>query len=212
MSPLGKRTPDPGEAPSGSAADESMMKASAERPSVLERVLSENRGTMDGGDILHEAVVAAWSGDRGTLTDGRMARQGASCLLRPAPGDRVLFWSGRDQGERWIVSILQRPDSSAPAVLATSGPLAVEASRIGIAAGVVHVAAKDFLTNTRNRHAIENTRTETARIRVADIGTDIRRAATATDDVRGTFMQQAGIWISSTVREARLKARAFMFD
>lgn len=210
MSPLGKRTPDPGEAPSD-PADESMMKTSAEGPSVLERVLSENRGTVDGGNILHEAVIAAWSGDRGTLTDGRIARQAASCLLRPASGDRVLFWSG-DRGERWIVSILQRPGSDTPAVLATTGPLAVEASRIGIAAGVVHIAAKDFLTNTRNRHAVENTRTETARIRVADIGTDIRRAATATDDVRGTFMQRAGIWISSTVREARLKARAFMFD
>lgn len=210
MSPPGERTPDPGEAPSDSA-DESMMETSAERLSVLERVLSENRGTTAGGNILHEAVVVAWSGDRGTLADGRMACQGVSCLLRPAPGDRVLFWSG-DQGERWIVSILQRPDSGSPAVLATSGPLAVEASRIGIAAGVVHIAAKDFLTNTRNRHAVENTRTETARVRVADIGTDIRRAATATDDVRGTFMQRAGIWVSSTVREARLKARAFLFD
>ena len=181
-----------------------------ETSSVLERVLFGNEGRGSAG-ILHEAVVAAWSGDRGTLSDGRMARQGAACLLRPAPGDRVLFWSG-GKGERWIVSILQRPNSDASAVLATSGPLAIEAPRVGIAAEAVHIAAKDFLTNTRNRHAVENTRTETTRVRVADIGTDIRRAGTATDDVRGTFLQRTGMWISNTVREARLKARAFMFE
>ena len=187
-----------------------MDESTTETSSVLERVLFGNEGQVPDG-ILREAVVAAWSGDRGTLSDGRMARQGASCLLRPAPGDRVLLWSG-GKSERWIVSILQRPDSDASAVLATSSPLAVEAPRVGIAAEVVHIAAKDFLTNTRNRHAVENTRTETARVRVADIGTDIRRAATVTDDVQGTFLQRTGLWISDTVREARLKARAFLFD
>ena len=76
----------------------------------------------------------------------------------------------------------------------------------------MHIQAQDFLTSTRNRHAVEHVRTETVDTRVAQIGTDIRRASHASDEVEGTILQRAGTWISNTVREARHHARAFLFD
>ena len=182
----------------------------AESASVLERVLSRG-SAKHGPDSLHEAVISAWSDTAGMLADGRAARLGASCLLRPAPGDCVLVWSGGD-GQCWILAVLQRSDEDATMVLATSSPLAIKASRVGISAQAVHVVAEDFLTSTRNRHAVEETRTETVRVRVAQIGTDIRRVTTADDIVHGTILQRAGTWISNTTRDARLRARTFLFD
>ena len=85
-------------------------------------------------------------------------------------------------------------------------------TRLALTAEAVHIHAHDFITSTRNRHAVEHTRTETVQTRVAQIGTDIRRATHASDEVQGTVLQRAGTWISSTVREARLHARAFLFD
>lgn len=178
--------------------------------SVLERMLARP-AQPPGMGVMSETTVAAWTESTGTLADGRTARAGASCLLRPVAGDRVLVWSG-EGGSRWILSVLERPDDTPAAVLATPGPLTVEAPRIGLAAGAVHIQAEDFLTTTRNRHAVEQTRTETVHVRVAQVGTDIRRATNATDEISGTFLQRAGTWISNTAREARLRARAFLFD
>lgn len=177
--------------------------------SVLERMLAHPRPSRGGTMI--ETEVAVWTEMNGTLVDGRPARLGASCLLRPMTGDRVVVWSD-EEGERWIVAVLHRPGEAAPAVLAAPGPLTIRAPRVGLAAEAVHVHARDFVTSTRNRHAVEHTRTETVRTRVAEIGTDIRRATHASDEVRGTLLQRAGTWISSTAREARLRARAFLFD
>ena len=66
----------------------------------------------------------------------------------------------------------------------------------------MHIQAEDFLTSTRNRHAVEHVRTETVDTRVAQIGTDVRRAGHASDEVEGTMLQRTGTWISNTV-EAR---------
>ncbi len=181
--------------------------------SVLERVLSKQTGGAPGG-ALCEAIVAAWSETSGSLEDGRVAQSAASCLVRPAPGDRVLIWAG-DEGEPsgkiWVLSVIERSGDEA-LVLAASRPLAIKAPNVGVSAETMHIAARDFLTSTRNRHAVEDTRTETVRVRVAQVGADIRRADTVDEDVRGTFLQRAGTWISNTVREARLKARTFLFD
>ena len=179
--------------------------------SVLERMLAQGGADAPVSNLPHEAVISAWSDTAGTLAGGRAVRLGASCLLRPAPGDRVLVWAGSD-GQSWVLAVLQRADEDAPAVLAASRPLAIEAPRVGISASAVHVAAEDFLTSTRNRHAVEDTRTVTSRVRVTQVGTDIRRATTSDDTVAGTFMQRAGTWISNTTREARLRARTFLFD
>ena len=177
--------------------------------SVLERMLAEPAAAQRSGTLV-EAVLATWAETSGTLSDGRTARLGASCLLQPAPGDRVLVWSG-DDGERWILHVLDQSDSQ-PALVALKRPLTIKAPRVSLSAEDVHIQAQDFLTSTRNRHAVEHVRTETVDTRVAQIGTDIRRASHASDEVEGTILQRAGTWISNTVREARHHARAFLFD
>lgn len=197
------------EMPSRQAATEGAASAS-----VLARMLA--RGGETAGEFC-EATIASWSGQSGTLENGRMAGLAASCLLRPAPGDRALVWArsgpaGDARAACWVLGVLERGTEDAAAVLSTPGPLAIEAPRVGIAAGTVQVAAGDFISSARNRHAVEDTRTESARVRVADVGTDIRRATSAVDDVSGTALQRAGTWISNTVREARLRARTFLFD
>ena len=188
--------------------------ADAPTSSVLEQVFARGGETPVEGSLA-ETIVATWAGMVGTLVDGRVARLAASCLLRPTAGDRVLVWlaSARQDSasEGWIVAIIERA-SNDTAVLASAVPLAIETPRLGVSAGAVHIAARDFLTSTRNRHAVEDTRTETARVRVADVGTDIRRVTTADDQISGTFLQRAGTWISNTAREARFKARTFLFD
>ena len=177
--------------------------------SVLERMLDEPATAQRSGALV-EAVLATWAETSGTLSDGRTARLGASCLLQPAPGDRVLVWSA-DDGERWILHVLDQSDSQ-PALVALKRPLTVKAPRVSLSAEDVHIQAEDFLTSTRNRHAVEHVRTETVDTRVAQIGTDIRRASHASDEVEGTILQRAGTWISNTLREARHHARAFLFD
>ena len=178
--------------------------------SVLERMLAHPVPPRAG--VMVETEVAAWAQTSGTLAGGRAARLGASCLLRPMAGDRVVVWSSGEDGERWVLSVLERPGKAPAAVLAAPGPLTIEAPRVRLTAGEVHIHAQDFLSSTRNRHAVEHTRTETVHMRVAQIGTDVRRATHASDEVRGTLLQRAGTWISTTAREARLHARAFLFD
>ena len=178
-------------------------------PSVLERMLTHPRPPRAG--VMIETEVATWSETVGTLADGRPVRLGASCMLRPMAGDRVVVWSD-EEGGRWIVSVLDRPGKAPPAVLAAPGPLTLQAPQVTLAAEAVHIHAQDFVTSTRNRHAVEHTRTETVQIRVAQVGTDVRRATHVSDEVQGTILQRAGTWISNTAREARLHARAFLFD
>ncbi len=178
--------------------------------SVLEQALRRGeRGADDGA--LESVLVSAWNDAAGILADGRAARQAASCLLRPVPGDLVLIWSPAT-GPGWVLGILERAGENETAVLAVPGSLAIEAPRVGIAAHSVHVVAEDLLTSVRNHHAVTHTHTETSDVRVAQIGTDIRRATTADDAVEGTFLQRTGTWISNTVRDARLRARTFLFD
>lgn len=178
--------------------------------SVLERMLSQ-RDAPAGRSRFEEAVVAVWDGQRGKLTDGRTADVAASCLLRPASGDRVVVWSAAGGGTCRVAVVLERASDDV-AVLSVPGEVSLEASRLGLSAQTVQIIAQDFLSHTRNRHALEGTRTEVARVRVAQIGTDIRRASTADDEVTGTLLQRTGTWISKTVREARFKARTFLFD
>ena len=177
--------------------------------SVLERMLDEPAAAQRSGALVG-AVLATWAETSGTLSDGRTARLGSSCLLQPAPGDRVLVWSG-DDGERWILHVLDQSDSQ-PALVALKRPLTIKSPRVSLSAENVHIQAEDFLTSTRNRHAVEHVRTETVDTRVAQIGTDIRRASHVSDEVEGTILQRAGTWISNTIREARHHARAFLFD
>lgn len=186
--------------------------AAAGTATVLDRMLGAGESPRPG--VFAEAEVVTWSETCGTLGDGRLARLGESCLLRPGAGDRVLVWSGAN-GERWVISVLERVERSGQEnrmVVASPHALTIQAPRIALTAEAVHIQAGDFLSSTRNRHAVEQVRTETVRTRVAQIGTDIRRAGHATDEVDGTVLQRAGTWISNTLREARLHAKAFLFD
>ena len=167
-------------------------------------------GTTAAQGAIEEAEILTWSGDTGTLTDNRPARSGFSCLVRPAPGDRVLIWSGGEAP--CVLSILRRTDPEAVAVLAMSRQTSIEAPHLALSAQTVCIAARDFLTSARNRHIVEDTRTETSRLRVTHVGTDIRRVTTSDDTVDGTLLQRAGTWISTTVRDARLTARTFLFS
>ncbi|MYA67336.1 MAG: DUF3540 domain-containing protein [Gammaproteobacteria bacterium] len=170
--------------------------------------VSELLGLYRGGDRgLGEATVTSWAEDRGTLDGGRPAAAAPSCLLRPRGGDRVRCRSGA-----WVRSGRERSDPRAPAVLAAPDRLSIEAPRVSLQGEVVQVAARDFLSCARNRHAVENTRTESSRLRVSQIGTDIRKATVSDERVTGALLQRVGTWISTTAHEARLKARTFLFE
>ena len=174
-------------------------------------MLAERQAESMRQGSLRETVVTAWQEDRCTLTGGVVAVQAASCLLRPATGDTVLAWCPDVGAPAHVVAVLARA-ADAPAVLASESPLAIEAPSVGITGKVVQIGCEDLLTRAKNAHAVEDTRTETARLRVSQIGTDIRRATTVDDEVVGTLLQRTGTWISNTVREARFKARSFLFD
>ena len=201
----------------GQAADQTEQ---AERQraahSVIERMLAERQADAGGAGTLRQTTVSAWQGGNGTLAGGIAASRGASCLIRPGTGDTVLAWCPHAGGSAYVVAVLaQAADAQgadAPTVLSAEQSLALEAPSVGITAKVVHVGCEDLLTHARNAHTVEHTRTETARVRVAQIGTDIRRATTVDDEVSGTLLQRTGTWISNTVREARFKARSFLFD
>ena len=189
-------------APSLPASDEA-----AEAPHFVAELLG--RAT-DAAGGLSVAAIASWADDRGALADGRGARVAASCLLGPAPGDRVLVWSGDD--ETWVLSVLARNAQDAPIVLKSDTGVTIEAPRVALQGKVVQVAAHEFLSSTRNRHAVEHTRTENSKLRVSQVGMDIRRVDTADERVSGTLMQRSSTWLSTTAREARLKARSFLFE
>lgn len=164
-------------------------------------------------DGMGESRVVSWAKDCGMLDNGQTARLGASCLLRPAAGDRVLTWSMSNEGTFWVLAVLERADKENPAVLAAGAPkLSIEASTIALNGQAVHVVAGEFLSSTEHRHAVEGTRTEICKVRVSDVGTDIRRATAVNDRISGTFLQRAGTWLSTTVRDARFRAKAFLFE
>ena len=187
--------------------------------SVLEQVFSR-RGRGAARRFARRDQVATWAGTVGTLVDGRMAHLAASCLMRPCAGRprarvaggvsarRARGARGRRLDRRHHRSERRTPHRYWPARRRWRS----RTPCLGVSAGAVHIAARDFLTSTRNRHAVEDTRTETARVRVAEVGTDIRRATTVDDQVAGTLLQRAGTWIANTAREARFKARTFLFD
>ena len=180
------------------------------RESVLSRLMAQPDNSTEGGGLA-DTTVTAWADTVGTLADGRTARLGASCLIRPSPGDKVLVWGSPDDDQRWVLAVLERPEARG-AVLATPGPLTIQAPRVGIHADAVHLQAEEFLSNTQHRHTVEHVRTETVKTRVSQVGTDIRRATHVSDEVEGTVLHKAGLWLSNTVKEARLHAKAFLFD
>ena len=178
---------------------------------VLERILAPSASAA-GSSGLCDLRVASWSEGIGTLSDGRIARRSASCLIQPDAGDRVLAWRAED-GECWVLGVLSRsasPDS--PAVLASDGPLTVDAPRVALRSPDIHLQAENLLVAARHHHTVSDVHTDSTRVRVADVETDVRRARRATDEITGTLLQRTGAWFSNTLREARIHARAVLFD
>ena len=202
-------TTAPHAAPTAAASEDAAPRQPAQ--AVIERMLAQRQAAATDQGTLRQTTVVAWQDDRGTLAGGIPATPAASCLLRPGAGDTVLAWCPDAGAPAHIVAVLARA-SDAPAVLTSNTALVIEAPSFGVSAKTVQIGCEDLLTHATNAHAVEGTRTETARVRVAQIGTDIRRATTVDDEVTGTLLQRTGTWMSNTVREARFKARSFLFD
>ena len=161
-----------------------------------------------GGPV--EAEILSWSGEAGTLTDGRVAKAGFSCLIRPMASDRVLVWPADDGC--WVLGILHRRSTGSPTVIAVQGAAALEAARLSLSAQAVHISAGEYIASARNMHAVSDTSTETSRLKVTQLETDVRRTENADHTVNGTLFQRMGTWVSTTVRDARLTARSFLFN
>ena len=158
--------------------------------------------------VLEEDVVRECDGGAIGLGNGARAVLAPSCLVRPEPGDRVLVW--RTGRERIALAVLERRGPRVLAV-ATPGELSLEATRIVVRAQSLQLQAGELLTSAEAVHEVSRISTRSAELRVAEIGTDIRRAKTARDEVEGTFVQRLGAWVSDTAREARVAARAMLF-
>ena len=196
-------------------------------PSVLPSLAASPPGAGSSGSVLDcmldaaldapspgsmfEASIGAWSGRSGSLGCGTPAQRGFSCLVEPRVGDRVVAWCGH-LGERWVLAVLDRPGDDLDCTLSTPGTMRLESPRIAVVARAFQVHARDFVSSVRHRHAVEHIRTETVKTRVASVGTDVRRATHASDQVDGTAVQRTGTWLATTVREVRMHARAFLFD
>ena len=203
--PEASASPEPHELPEA---------AGASGRSVLARLLNEE-ARAPSGDVrepeLREAVVESWAGSRGVLRGGVPAVLAASCLLVPRCGDTVVAWA-RPGAPAYVTAVLVRADREAPAELNLGACATVDASRLNLRAEHVTVAAREILTNAAVHHAVTGTKTEHVETRVADVGRDVRRAGHVSDEVRGTLLQRAGMWLSNVVREARLHAKATLFD
>lgn len=202
------------EAPVSPAPQEPPDPAGPADRSVLARLLSEE-DRAPSGDVrateLREAVVESWAGSRGTLRGATPAVLAASCLLVPRCGDTVVAWA-RKGAPAYVTAILARADPKAPAELNLGASAMVDASRLSLRAEHLTVAAREILTNAAAHHAVAGTKTENVATRVADVGRDVRRAGHVSDEVTGTLLQRAGMWLSNVAREARLHAKATLFD
>ena len=178
-----------------------------ERRSRPAQALRSVAGTRRPG-ALEEDAVRECTRDGVRLEDGAPAAVAPSCLVRPVPGDRILVW--RSAEDSIVVAVLARAGDGALAVGARRG-IRLEAPRIAVRAGRVHVLAGELVTSAGAVHEVSRVSTRSAELRVADIGTDVRRANNVRDEVAGTFVQRLGAWVSDTAREARIAARTMLF-
>ena len=182
--------------------------------SVLAHLLNEEDRALPG-DVhepeFREAVVVSWAGGRGTLRGGTPAMLAPSCLVVPRCGDTVVAWRRRGAPAH-VTAILVRAEPEAPAELHLGACATLDASRLNLRAERITIAAGEILSNAAAHHAVAGTKTESVETRVVDVGRDVRRARHVSDEVSGTLLQRAGMWLSNVVREARLHAKATLFD
>ena len=202
------------EAPASPEPRELPEAAEAPGRSVLARLLDEEARAPSGdaGEPgLRDAVVESWAGSRGALRGGTPAVLAPSCLLVPRCGDTVVVWTRRG-APAYVTAVIVRADLQAPAELNLGARATIDASRLNLRAEHVTVAAREILTSAAAHHSVAGTKTENVATRIADVGRDVRRAGHVSDEVAGTLLQRAGLWLSNVAREARLHAKATLFD
>lgn len=177
--------------------------------SVLEQLLTQPLPeTPQVG--LQQGRIKSWSKDQGILQDNHPVQLSPSCLVQPMINDQVLYWSGSHG--RYILQVLTQANPAAPTRLTSHTPLTIQAPVINLQSQSIQIKAQDFFSHVKHRHAVEQQRTETAKVRVVQVETDIRRAHRVFDNIKGGLIQRTGTWISRTVKTARHKARTFLFD
>ena len=204
------------------AGEQLEQAAGAPSSPLVERMLAEQSvraGAPRAGVLVSQSVVS-WSQDRGVLDDGTLAALASSCVLEPCEGDTVIVWRAGDGGGAGtrgdapcaaVLAVLARSAETpqrwrSPAALELFAPsLTIRSERVGIDAGSLLVWAQES-------HSVFTVLTESVRTRVSDVVYDVRRAAQRTDEVSGTLFQRAGLWLSHTLREARMHAKATLFD
>lgn len=107
-------------------------------------------------------------------------------------------------------AVLARSSGGALALEAETG-IRLDAPRIAVRSESVHLLAGELVTSAHAVHEVSRVSTRIAELRVAEIGTDIRRAKSARDEIEGTFVPRFGAWVSDTAREARIAARTMLF-
>ena len=165
--------------------------------------------TMTG---LFEAITESWAGRHGSLRGGVAAMLATSCFLVPRCGDRVLVWGSAGASCVTVLIVLERAEPGLAADVRVEPHVAIDAHRVSMRADTVALSARELLTHAEAHHVVEGTHSESVGLRVCEVGHDVRRAQTATDEVVGTLLQRTGAWFHHVVREARIHARATLFD
>ncbi len=173
--------------------------------SVLDRVLD------DKGGHLFTGRIRSFESGKYLLADGRSVQVSASCLVQPKPKDWVLVWSN-NHGQAWILNLLSRDSADEPLVISSDKAIQINARKIGLNAQTVHVKADNLVTHAVNNHSVEQTRTEQIKLRVTQVGTEIRRADRVLEKVNGSLIQKFGTWVVNAAQEVRHKARTVLFD
>jgi len=147
------------------------------------------------------------------------ARQAVSCLVAPAPGDRVLATFA--EGRYYVLAVLERQDAEAPLIVATNGDLVLSARRVSIKAGVFDLVAEaanlvgdafNSLFRTSKRVAgtdetIAQSTTVSAHERVSVIaGSDVHKAGVFSQNIESALAQSAHTAVVTAKTDIRLNA------
>lgn len=180
---------------------------------LIEKLLRGEGDESSGpqGTGMFQSVTESWAGRRGVLQHRRPAVLAPSCFVVPRCGDTVLAWAP-DAGRVCVMGVLERADPHLPCEVALESVLDIEVKHVRLWAEQIAVSAAQLLSHARTHHVVEGTRSETLGTRVTDVSHDVRRAGHASEEVSGTLLQRTGTWFHNVLREARIHARATLFD
>lgn len=181
----------------------------ADRPLVKSRPVKPLLSTPEASPSpwIEATVDEALPEHRFGLTDGRIAAQAASCLLCPAPGDRVLVFDGREG--RYITAVLQRAAAPAQASSTTpdeidTAPATAHLSVPGAARLLIQQPHIDIQAQTSLRLQCHGD----AALTSAD-GTVSISAQHLLSTVSGSLVQTAKHWVTQ-VEHGLLQAKALL--